>query len=57
MHHFQGTKINRHSNLRKIVYDKDRIKQNIWRKTEEEYKKDIWKDIKEINKDLVSYNI
>ena len=39
----------------KIVYDKDRIKQIYGEKTEEEYKKDIWKDIKEINKDLVSY--
>ena len=39
----------------KIVYDKDRIKQIYGEKTEGEYKKDIWKDIKEINKNLVTY--
>ena len=39
----------------KIVYDKDIIKQIYGEKTEEEYKKDVWKDIKEINKELVSY--
>ncbi len=39
----------------KIVYDKDRIKQIYGDKSKEEYQKDIWKDIKEINKNLVTY--
>ena len=39
----------------KIVYDKDRIKQLYGEKSKEEYQKDIWKDIKEINKNLVTY--
>ena len=39
----------------KIVYDKDRIKQIYGEKSEEEYRKDIWEDIKKINKELVTY--
>ena len=36
----------------KIVYDEEAIKQTFGEKTEEEYKEEIWKKIKEINKDL-----
>ncbi len=36
----------------KVVYDKDIIKENKGEKTEEEYKKIIWEDVKEINKQL-----
>ena len=39
----------------KIIYDKDRIKQIYGEKSEEEYRKDIWEDIKKINKELVTY--
>ena len=36
----------------KIVYDKDLIKEKLGDKTEEEYKEDIWNEVKEINKSL-----
>ena len=36
----------------KIVYDEETIKQTFGEKTEEQYKEEIWKQIKEINKDL-----
>ena len=36
----------------KIVYDEETIKQTFGEKTEEEYKEEIWKKIKEINKNL-----
>ena len=36
----------------KIVYDKDIIKEKLGEKTEKEYKDSIWKEIKEINKQL-----
>lgn len=36
----------------KIVYDKDLIKENLGDKAEAEYKEDIWKEVKEINKSL-----
>ena len=36
----------------KIVYDEEAIKQTFGEKTEEQYKEEIWKKIKEINKDL-----
>ena len=36
----------------KIVYDEEAIKQTFGEKTEEEYKEEIWKKIKEINKNL-----
>ncbi len=36
----------------KIVYDTETIKQTFGEKTEEQYKEEIWKQIKEINKDL-----
>ena len=36
----------------KIVYDAETIKQTFGEKTEEQYKEEIWKKIKEINKDL-----
>ena len=39
----------------KIVYDKDIIEQNLGKKTEEEYKKIIWQEVKNINKDLPIY--
>jgi len=35
--------------------DDNRIKQIYGEKSKEEYQKDIWKDIKEINKNLVTY--
>lgn len=36
----------------KIVYDKDLIKQSLGEKTEDEYKEEIWNEVKEINKSL-----
>ncbi len=36
----------------KIVYDEEAIKQTFGEKTEEQYKEEIWKQIKEINKNL-----
>ena len=36
----------------KIVYDADLIKEAFGEKSEEEYQEEIWKQIKEINKDL-----
>ncbi len=36
----------------KIVYDKEQLKKKFGKKNEEEYKEEIWKDIKEINKKL-----
>ena len=36
----------------KIVYDADSIKVTLGEKSEDEYKEEIWKQIKEINKDL-----
>ena len=36
----------------KIVYDEEIIKETFGEKTEEEYKEEIWKEIKEINKNL-----
>ena len=36
----------------KIVYDEETIKQTFGEKTEEQYKEEIWKQIKEINKNL-----
>ncbi len=36
----------------KIVYDVDAIKDAFGKKSEDEYKEEIWKQIKEINKDL-----
>ena len=36
----------------KIVYDQDLVKETFGDKTEKEYEKLIWKDIKEINKKL-----
>ena len=36
----------------KIVYDEEGIKQTFGEKTEEQYKEEIWKQIKEINKNL-----
>ena len=39
----------------KIVYDKELIEKTFGKKTEEEYKEEIWKEIKEINKNLPTY--
>ena len=39
----------------KIVYNKDLITKELGEKTEEEYKKEIWNNIKEINKELPAY--
>lgn len=39
----------------KIVYDKDEIAKEYGEKTQEDYKKQIWKDIKEINKTLPTF--
>ena len=39
----------------KIVYNKDVIKERLGEKTESEYKEEIWKEIKEINKTLPIY--
>ena len=39
----------------KVVYNKDLITKELGEKTEEEYKKEIWKQIKEINKELPAY--
>ena len=39
----------------KIVYNKDLIKEALGDKTEAEYKKEIMKEIKEINKELPGY--
>ena len=39
----------------KIVYNEDTIKEQFGEKSNEEYKKLIWNDIKEINKDLPTY--
>lgn len=39
----------------KIVYNKENIVDHFGEKTQEEYEKLIWKDIKEINKDLPTY--
>ena len=39
----------------KIVYDKDEIKKAFGDKTESEYKKLVWEDIKEINKKLSQF--
>ena len=39
----------------KIVYNEDNIKEHFGDKTEKEYKDLIWKDIKEINKDLPTF--
>ena len=36
----------------KIVYDEETIKQTFGEKTQEQYKEEIWKQIKEINKNL-----
>ena len=36
----------------KIVYDEEAIKQTFGEKTKEQYKEEIWKQIKEINKNL-----
>ena len=36
----------------KIVYDKDLIKESLGDKTEDEYKEEIWNEVKEINKSL-----
>ena len=36
----------------KIVYDENLIKENYGEKTKKEYKELVWKDIKEINKEL-----
>lgn len=39
----------------KIIYDKERIEETLGKKEEEEYKKVIWQQIKEINKNLPIY--
>ena len=39
----------------KIVYNKDNIKEHFGEKTQKEYEKLIWEDIKNINKDLPTY--
>ena len=39
----------------KIVYNRDNIVDHFGEKSQEEYEKLIWKDIKEINKDLPTY--
>ena len=39
----------------KVVYNKDLITKELGEKTEEEYKEEIWKQIKEINKELPAY--
>ena len=39
----------------KIVYDKDVIEEQLGKKSEEEYKEEIWKQVKEINKQLPIY--
>ena len=39
----------------KIVYNKDNIVEHFGEKTKKEYEELIWKDIKEINKDLPTY--
>ena len=39
----------------KIVYSEDNIKDHFGEKTPEEYKKLIWEDIKNINKELPTY--
>ena len=39
----------------KIVYNKDLIKETLGDKPEAEYKKEIMKEIKEINKELPGY--
>ncbi len=39
----------------KIVYDKDNIKDHFGEKTQEEYEKLVWEDIKNINKDLPTF--
>ena len=39
----------------KIVYNKDLIEKELGNKTEDEYKQIIWKQIKEINKNLPTY--
>ena len=39
----------------KIVYNEDTIKEHFGEKSNEEYEKLIWNDIKEINKDLPTY--
>ena len=39
----------------KIVYNKDLIEKELGNKTEDEYKQLIWKQIKEINKNLPTY--
>ena len=36
----------------KIVYDENLIKENYGEKTKKEYEELVWKDIKEINKEL-----
>ena len=36
----------------KIVYDEDLIENTVGKKTEDEYKEEIWKQVKEINKNL-----
>lgn len=39
----------------KIVYDEELIKEALGEKTQEEYKEEIWKKIKEINQTLPTY--
>lgn len=39
----------------KIVYDKELIEKAFGKKSEEEYKQDVWKEIKEINKGLPTF--
>lgn len=39
----------------KIVYDKELIEETLGKKSEEEYKEIIWKEIKEINKTIPGY--
>ena len=38
----------------KVVYNKDLITKELGEKTEEEYKKEIWKQIKEIKKEILN---
>ncbi len=41
--------------LAKIVYDADLIKESLGEKTKEEYKEEIWKQIKKMNENLPDY--
>ena len=39
----------------KIVYNEDNIKEHFGEKTQKEYEKLVWEDIKNINKDLPTF--